>query len=87
MKVTYEIENGEKVKVKTYADGRVYKYDKKGNWIYFKNNKGYEQWIEYDTNGKVIHRKFNDDYEVWYEYDSNGRMIHTRDTNGIEEWF
>ena len=27
MKITYEIENGKNVKVMTYADGRVYKYD------------------------------------------------------------
>ena len=27
MKVTYEIENGKKLKVKTYVDGSVYKYD------------------------------------------------------------
>ena len=44
MKVTYEIENGKKVKVKTYADGTVKKYDKNGNKIYFRNSKGYEEW-------------------------------------------
>ena len=43
MKVTYEIENEKKVKVKTYADGRVYKYDEKGNKIYYKHSDGYEK--------------------------------------------
>ena len=41
MKVTYKIENGKKVKVKTYADGSVYKYDKNGNNIYYKHSDGY----------------------------------------------
>ena len=57
MKVTYEIENEKKVKVKTYADGRVYKYDEKGNEIYIKDSDGYERWYEYNSNGKVIHYK------------------------------
>ena len=44
MKVTYEIENGKKIKVKTYVDGSVFKYDENGNEIYFKDNKGKEKW-------------------------------------------
>ena len=33
MKVIYEMENGKKVKVKTYVDGSVYKHDENGNEI------------------------------------------------------
>ena len=43
MKVTYEIENGKNVKVKTYVDGRVYKYDEKGNEIYRRDNDDNEE--------------------------------------------
>ena len=57
MKVTYEIEDGKKVKVKTYVDGRVYKYDEKGNKIYLKDSDGYEMWWEYDANGNMIHHR------------------------------
>ena len=86
MKVTYEIENGKKVKIKTYVDGTVKKYDKKGNIIYYKGSKGYEVWNEYDTNGKLIHHKSNI-FEYWYEYDSNGNMIHSLDNHGYEDWY
>ena len=71
MKVTYEIENGNKVKVKTYVDGTVFKFDKKGNLIYYKVNDGFEEWCEYDAEGTCIHYKdtrgnewFCDDYEA-----------------------
>ena len=70
MKVTYEIENGKKVKVKTYVDGTVYKFDEKGNWIYYKESDDYEQWREYDANGNEIHFKDSYDFEEWKEYDS-----------------
>ena len=45
MKVTYEIENGKKVKVETFANGNVYKYDTNGNCIHYKDNEGFEQWL------------------------------------------
>ena len=54
MKVTYEIENGNKVKVKTYVDGTVFKFDKKGNLIYYKVNDGFEEWYDYDECGRLI---------------------------------
>ena len=53
MNVTYEIENGEKVKVMTCDNGSVYKYDVNGNVIYYKNSDGVEYW--YDANGNKIH--------------------------------
>ena len=56
-KVTYKIENGKKVRVETFANGSVYKYDTNGNIIYFKNSDGNEYWHEYDANGKLIHYK------------------------------
>ena len=80
MKVTYEIENGKKIKVKTYDNGSVYKYDANGNEIYFKNFAGYEEWYEYDANGRVIHYKDSKGYEDWYKYDANGNMILTHGT-------
>ena len=86
MKVTYEIENGEKVKVKTYADGRVYKYDTNGNMIYYKLNSDFEQWNEYDANGNEIHSKNTDGYEVWNDYDANGNKIHCKENCGFEYW-
>ena len=75
MKVTYEIENGKKVKVKTYVDGSVKKFDENGNKIYYKDSDGYEYWSEYNTNGNEIHFKDNYGDEEWFEYDSNGNMI------------
>ena len=72
MKITYEIENGKKVKVKTYVDGSVYKYDENGNKIHYKENNGYEEWYEYNSNGNEIHFKDNGGFEYWKEYDSNG---------------
>ena len=72
MKVTYEIENGKKVKVKTYADGRVYNYDEKGNKIYYKDSFGSERWDEYDANGYMIHEWANDGYE-WFSEDYEQR--------------
>ena len=87
MKVTYEIENEKKVKVKTYADGRVYKYDEKGNKIYLRSTNGYEMWWEYDANGKMIHHKSNRGFEEWNEYDANGHWIHFKNTMGTESWF
>ena len=84
MKVTYEMENGKKVKVKTYVDGSVYKYDENGNEIYHKDNDGYECWKEYDANGNKIHYKNRNGCEKWW--DSNGNCIHIRNNDG-EEWF
>ena len=66
MKVTYEIENGKMVKVITYDDGSVMKYDENGNEIYKKDSNGYEDWTEYDTKGNIIHLKDNGGYEKWY---------------------
>ena len=40
MKVTYEIEDGKKVKVKTYADGTVFKYDENNNENYQQGSEG-----------------------------------------------
>ena len=72
MKVTYEIENGNKVRVKTYADGRVYKYDEKRNLIYYKDSFGSECWDEYDENGNHIHHKsIGSEYENWCEHESS----------------
>ena len=66
MKVTYEIENGKKVKVITYDNVSVYKYDTNGNEIHYKDNRGYEDWSEYDAKGNLIHLKDNGGYEKWY---------------------
>ena len=84
MKVTYEIENGKKVKVKTYVDGTVFKYDENGKEIYHKDNDGYECWKEYDANRNKIHYKNSNGCEKWW--DSNGNCIHIRNNDG-EEWF
>ena len=85
MKITYEIKNGENAKVKTYADGSVYKYDKNGNNIYYKHSDGYEKWREYDTNGNVIHYKDSNGDETWSEYNSNGRKIYFKNKIGYEK--
>ena len=87
MKVTYEIENEKKVKVKTYVDGTVFKYDENGNEIYHNDTDGNEDWKEYNSNGKVIHYKNNNGREDWYEYDSNGNKIHSWDNQGFEYWY
>ena len=63
MKVTYEIENGKNVKVMTYADGRVYKYDENGKLIHTWNSDGYETWREYNSNGRKIYFKNKIGYE------------------------
>lgn len=63
MKITYEIENGKNVKVMTYADGRVYKYDKNGKLIHTCNTDGYETWSEYNSNGRKIYFKNKIGYE------------------------
>ena len=63
MKVTYEIENGKKVKVKTYDNVSVYKYDSNGNEIHYKDNRGYEDWSEYDAKGNKIYYKNKIGYE------------------------
>ena len=68
MKVTYEIENGKKIKVKTYVDGTVYKYAKNGNEIYRKYYSGLEEWREYDINRHCIHFKANNGIEWFDEY-------------------
>ena len=72
MKVTYEIENGKMVKVETYANGTVRKYDENENLIHVKENRGYEEWHEYDSNGNCILAKNNCGGKEWYEYDSYG---------------
>ena len=78
------MENGKKVKVKTYADGDVRKYDKNGNEIYIKDSNGYERWYEYNSNGKVTHYKNSNGREHWHEYDSNGKEIHWKNNDGVE---
>ena len=87
-KVTYEIENGKKVKVKTYDDGSVYKYDEKDNEIYYKDNDS-EVWKDYDANGNIIHWKRGDDDgdETWSEYDENGNLIHWKRNDDYELWY
>ena len=85
MKITYEIENGKKIKVKTYDNGSVYKYDANGNVIYYKNSDGDEAWSEYDKNGNMIHFKNSDGYEQWFEYDTNGNCIYFKDSDGVEK--
>ena len=52
MKVTYEIENGKKVKVESYDNGSVYKYDENGNEIYHKYSFGDEYWSKYNCYSK-----------------------------------
>ena len=86
MKVTYEIENGKKVKVKTWDDGTVSKFDENCNEIYHKDNEGKEEWYESDANGKLIHWMRSDGREIWNEYDSNGNVIHYKENNGYEVW-
>ena len=83
MNVTYEIENGEKVKIMTCDNGSVYKYDANGNVIHYKNSDGDEAWSEYDKNGRMIHFKNSDGVEYWY--DANGNKIHCKDSDDIEE--
>ena len=86
MKVTYEIENGKKVKVKTYVDGSVFKYDENDNEIYKKDNSiGIEWWTEYDAIGRCIHRWDNGGYEEWREFDKKNNIIHFKD-NYDEYW-
>ena len=86
MKVTYEMENGKRVKIKTYADGTVFKYDENNNEIYYKGCDGYEKWYEYVADGKETHTWDNRGYERWLDYDSNGNEIHTWDNRGYEDW-
>ena len=86
MKVTYEIENGKKVKIKTYVDGTVFKYDENNKEIYYKGSDGYEMWFDHDSNGHCIHFKDNDGEEEWRKYDSKGRMIYLKVNDGFEEW-
>lgn len=88
MKVTYEIENGKKIKVKTYANGTVKKYDEKGNMIYFNAYSIglHEGWYEYDSKGHCIHHNSTSGLEQWHEYDSNGNEIHFKSNRGIEWW-
>ena len=38
-------------------------YDDKWNLIYFKNDRGYEEWREYDENGNLIHLKDSTGFE------------------------
>ena len=87
MKVTYEMENGKKIKVKTYANGTVKKYDKNGNEIYYKGSDGFEEWCEYDSNGNKIHYKDNRGCEQWREYDAYGNLFHFKDNKGKEKWY
>ena len=87
MKITYEIENGKNVKVMTYADGRVYKYDENGKLIHTWNTDGYEQWYEYNSNGRIIHYKYSNGFEHWKEYDTNGKLIHFKDNRGDESQY
>ena len=86
MKVNYEIENEKMVKVITYDNGRVSKYDENGNEIYCKLDSGFQIWYEYDSKGNLIYRKESTGWQEWYEYDSNGNKIHIRDCMG-NEWF
>ena len=85
-KVTYKIENGKKVKVETFANGNVYKYDTNGRLLHYKHSDGYEKRYEYDANGNMVHYKDSDGYEKWKEYDSNGNEIHYKDNDGYEKW-
>ena len=85
--ITYEIGNGNKFKVKTYASGSVKKFDKNGNEIYHKCPDGFEEWHEYNANGRVIHSWNTDGYEQWYEYDSTGNEIHYKSNRGFEQWY
>ena len=88
MKVTYEIENGRKVKVKTYVDGTVIKYDEKGNEIYRKYSyDDEEEWKEYDSNGHMIHLEDGTGWELWREFDAKGNMIAEYDNIGRQVWF
>ena len=86
MKVTYEIENGKKVKVKTYVDGTVFKYDENNNETYYKGCDGYEMWGEYNSKRYCIHFKDNYGEEEWRKYDSKGRMTYLKVNDGFEEW-
>ena len=72
MKVTYEMENGKKIKVKTYADGTVKEISENGSRIHMKSIEGDELWIEYDSNGNLIHYKDNDGNE-WFAKDYEAR--------------
>ena len=66
MKVTYEIENGKKVKVESYKNGSIKEISENGRKIHMKSIEGDELWIEYDSNGNLIHFKTNDGYEKWF---------------------
>ena len=87
MKVTYEIEDGKKVKVKTYADGSVIKYDEKGNEIYHLYTDDEEEWKEYDSEGHMIHLDDGTGWQLWREFDSKGNMIAEWDNIGRQVWF
>lgn len=87
MKVTYEIENGKKIKVKTYVDGRVYKYDENGNEVYRRDNEDEEEWLEYDSEGHMIHIEDGTGWQLWREFDAKGNMIAEWDNIGRQVWF
>ena len=86
MKVTYEIENGKRVKVKTYVDGSVIKYDEKGNEIYHLYTDDEEEYKEYDSDGHMIHLEDGTGWQLWREFDSKGNMIAEWD-NIRHAWF
>jgi len=54
--------------------------------IHYKNQDGFEKWIEYNQNGDKIHYKESTEFEEWYDYDDKGRQIHFKDTLGKEIW-
>ena len=87
MKVTYEIENGKKIKVKTYVDGTVSKYDENGNEIYHLYTDDEEEYKEYDSDGHMIHLEDGTGWQLWREFDSKGNMIAEYDNIGRQVWF
>ena len=64
----------------------IYKFDERGNCIYYKNSVGREYWRKFDKNNNCVYYKNFID-ERWYKYDENNKLIYCKISDGREVWY
>lgn len=62
-----------------------FEYDEKGHMVHFRDNTGYEYWVQFDNQGREVFCWTNNGRRYRREYNQRGDL-HYKDTFNVEFW-